>query len=207
DKIHDAILGRGDYNDLILPSGSFGLGFHRIFATDVSLIGFGHMCLGGATGYCDIKNRFAIGVTLNKCSSGGLTGEIIRFICSELHLPLPQKYAVPSDNAKPQDDGEGEAKRKLQVPRRDVVNFYFTNFPSEWKMVNRHDLFIEVGEIDNVYVAKKVRKSFNVKDCKVSVMDGQRIMLDFTSMEGYDSTNIFDAERHVEKGNKIDTKE
>ncbi|GJR88236.1 hypothetical protein Tco_0212247 [Tanacetum coccineum] len=38
-------------------------------------------------------------------------------------------------------------------------------------------------------------------------MDGQRIMLDFTSMEGYDSTNFFDAERHVEKGNKIDTKE
>nr|GEV38661.1 putative beta-lactamase/transpeptidase-like protein [Tanacetum cinerariifolium] len=60
DKIHDAILGRGDYNDLILPSGSFGLGFHRIFATDGSLIGFGHMGLGGATGYCDIKNRFAI---------------------------------------------------------------------------------------------------------------------------------------------------
>ncbi|GJZ81588.1 hypothetical protein Tco_0646582 [Tanacetum coccineum] len=39
------------------------------------------------------------------------------------------------------------------------------------------------------------------------LMDGQRIMLDFTSMEGYDSTNFFDAERHVEKGNKIDTKE
>ncbi|GJV92175.1 hypothetical protein Tco_1539988 [Tanacetum coccineum] len=42
-------------------------------------------------------------------------------------------------------------------------------------------------------------KSFNVKDCKVTLMNGQRIMLDFTSMEGYDSTNIFDAKRHVEK--------
>nr|GEW96543.1 protein kinase-like domain, beta-lactamase/transpeptidase-like protein [Tanacetum cinerariifolium] len=84
-----------------VTSGSFGLGFHRIFASDGSLIGFGHMGLGGATGYCDIKNRFAIGVTLNKCSSGGLTGEIIRFICSELHLPLPHKYAVSSDNTKP----------------------------------------------------------------------------------------------------------
>ncbi|GKC08293.1 hypothetical protein Tco_0999903 [Tanacetum coccineum] len=29
-----------------------------------------------------------------------------------------------------QDDGEGEGERKLQVPRRDVVNFYFTNFTS-----------------------------------------------------------------------------
>ncbi|GKA53478.1 hypothetical protein Tco_0746793 [Tanacetum coccineum] len=182
-----------------------------------------------------------------------------------------------------QDDGEGEAKRKLQVPRRDVVNFYFTSFPSEWNKVNLHDLFAEVGEIANVYVAKKVSKtgtfklraniarfdryhsrskqgskkvdwvfdipsksnqipsvklsptknqngrlkalvgesflinspselqmiwkSFNVKDCKVTLMDGQRIMLDFTSMEGYDSTNFFDAERHVEKGTKIDTKE
>ncbi|GKA53477.1 hypothetical protein Tco_0746792 [Tanacetum coccineum] len=44
-----------------------------------------------------------------------------------------------------------------------------------------------------------IGKSFNVKDCKVTLMDGQRIMLDFTSMEGYDSTNIFDAERHLEK--------
>nr|GFA37742.1 putative beta-lactamase/transpeptidase-like protein [Tanacetum cinerariifolium] len=101
DKIHDAILGDGDYNDLILPRGSFGLGFHRIFATNGSLTGFGHMGLGGATGYCDNKNRFAIGVTLNKCSSGGLTGEIIRLICSELDLPLPQEYAVSSEIPKP----------------------------------------------------------------------------------------------------------
>ncbi|GKD33729.1 beta-lactamase domain-containing protein 2-like protein [Tanacetum coccineum] len=101
DKIHDAILGNGDYNDLIHPRGSFGLGFHRIFATNGSLTGFGHMGLGGATGYGDIKNRFAIGVTLNKCSSGGLTGEIIRLICSELDLPLPNEYAVPSEIPKP----------------------------------------------------------------------------------------------------------
>ncbi|GKB46553.1 hypothetical protein Tco_0897306 [Tanacetum coccineum] len=45
------------------------------------------------------------------------------------------------------------------------------------------------------------------RDCKVTLMNGQRFMLDFTSMEGYDSTNFFDAERHVEKGNKIDPKE
>ncbi|GKC59324.1 hypothetical protein Tco_1086922, partial [Tanacetum coccineum] len=53
------------------------------------------------------------------------------------------------------DDGEGEANRKLQVPHRDVVNFYFTSFLSEWNKVNLHDLFTEVGEIANVYVAKK----------------------------------------------------
>nr|GEY13938.1 beta-lactamase domain-containing protein 2-like [Tanacetum cinerariifolium] len=80
DKIHDAIIGNGDYNDLILPGGSFGLGFHRIFATNGLLIGFGLMGFSGSTGYCDINNRFAIGVTLNKCSFGGLTGEIIRLM-------------------------------------------------------------------------------------------------------------------------------
>ncbi|GJY71120.1 beta-lactamase domain-containing protein 2-like protein [Tanacetum coccineum] len=50
DKIHDAIMGNGDYNDLILPGGSFGLGFHRIFATNGSLIGFGLMGFSGSTG-------------------------------------------------------------------------------------------------------------------------------------------------------------
>ncbi|GJY28223.1 hypothetical protein Tco_0403990 [Tanacetum coccineum] len=202
-----------------------------------------------------------------------------------LNSPAPHLLGVPGEQGQEgeQDDGEGEVKWKLQVPRRDVVNFYFTNFPSDWNKVNLHDLFAEVGEIANVYVAKKVSKtgtfklraniarfdryhsrskqgskkvdwvfdipsksnqipsvklsptknqngrlkalvgesflinspselqmiwkSFNVKDCKVTLMDGQRIMLDFTSMEGYDSTNFFDAERHVEKGTKIDTKE
>ncbi|GKD01093.1 hypothetical protein Tco_1171367 [Tanacetum coccineum] len=37
-----------------------------------------------------------------------------------------------------------------------------------------------------------IGKSFNVKDCKVTLMNGQRIMLDFTSMEGNDSTNIIE---------------
>ncbi|GJV15056.1 hypothetical protein Tco_1360379 [Tanacetum coccineum] len=202
-----------------------------------------------------------------------------------LKSPAPHLLGVPGEQGQEgeQDDGEGEVKWKLQVPRRDVVNFYFTNFPSDWNKVNLHDLFAEVGEIANVYVAKKVSKtgtfklraniarfdryhsrskqgskkvdlvfdipsksnqipsvklsptknqngrlkalvgesflinspselqmiwkSFNVKDCKVTLMNGQRIMLDFTSMEGYDSTNFFDAERHVEKGTKIDTKE
>nr|XP_043629091.1 uncharacterized protein LOC122600445 [Erigeron canadensis] len=92
-KLHDAFLGRGDYKDLIIPDGRFGLGFKRVNTTDGSVIGFGHSGLGGSTGYCDINNRFAIAVTLNKLSFGALTGEIIRFVCSELGLPVPQDYA------------------------------------------------------------------------------------------------------------------
>ncbi|KAK9077791.1 hypothetical protein SSX86_006129 [Deinandra increscens subsp. villosa] len=92
-KIHDAFLGSGDYKDLIFPDGRFGLGFRRVKAADGSVIGFGHSGLGGSNAYCDINNRFAITVILNKLSFGALTGEIIRFICSELDLPVPEEYA------------------------------------------------------------------------------------------------------------------
>ncbi|GJU15256.1 hypothetical protein Tco_1143222 [Tanacetum coccineum] len=92
EKLHDAFLGSGDYKDLILQNGMFGLGFKRVKATDGSVLGFGHAGLGGSTAYCDINNRFAISVTINKLSFGALTWEIIRFICSELDLHL---YTLP----------------------------------------------------------------------------------------------------------------
>ncbi|KAF5815508.1 putative carboxylesterase [Helianthus annuus] len=91
-KIHDAFLGTGDYKNLTLPNGVFGLGFSRCRTAGGSLFGFGHAGLGGSTAYCDINNRFAIAVTLNKLCEGALTGEIIRFICSQLDLPVPLKY-------------------------------------------------------------------------------------------------------------------
>ncbi|KAL7601145.1 hypothetical protein Lser_V15G22830 [Lactuca serriola] len=93
-KIHDAFLGNGDYKDLILPNGRFGLGFRRINTTDGSMIGFGHAGLGGSTGYCDINNRFSIAVTINKLTFGPLISEIIQFVCSELDLPVPEDYAA-----------------------------------------------------------------------------------------------------------------
>ncbi|GJZ16984.1 beta-lactamase domain-containing protein 2-like protein [Tanacetum coccineum] len=96
-NIHDACLGSGNYKDLILQNGQFGLGFIRFKATDGSIIGFGHAGLGGSTAYCDINNRFAISMTLNKLPSGTLPGEIIRFICSELDLPVPEDYAESRD--------------------------------------------------------------------------------------------------------------
>ncbi|KAK9065643.1 hypothetical protein SSX86_015044 [Deinandra increscens subsp. villosa] len=91
-QVHDALLGCGDYQHLVLPNGRFGLGFLRFNATDGSVIGVGHPGLGGSTAYCDINNRFAIAVTINKLSSGGLTGEVIKFVCSELNVSIPNLY-------------------------------------------------------------------------------------------------------------------
>ncbi|GKE94784.1 nucleotide-binding alpha-beta plait domain-containing protein, partial [Tanacetum coccineum] len=39
------------------------------------------------------------------------------------------------------------------------VNFFFNNFPPEWNKANLHDLFVEVGEISDVYVARKLTKA------------------------------------------------
>ncbi|KAK1417815.1 hypothetical protein QVD17_26949 [Tagetes erecta] len=92
EKIHDALLGRGDYKDLVVPNGKFGLGVGRFNAKDGSIIGFGHPGLGGSSAYCDINNRFAIGVSVNKLSIGVMTGQIIKFVCSELGFPVPDLY-------------------------------------------------------------------------------------------------------------------
>ncbi|KAK9065646.1 hypothetical protein SSX86_015047 [Deinandra increscens subsp. villosa] len=91
-EVHSILLGGGDYEN-----GMFGLGFLRFYATDGSLIGFGHPGLGGSTAYCDINNRFAISVTINKLSLGGLTGDVIKFICSELDLPIPDLFKFDSN--------------------------------------------------------------------------------------------------------------
>lgn len=91
--IHDAFLGSGQYENLISPNGDFGLGFKRVKSQDGSLVGFGHSGMGGSTGFCDIKNRFAIAVTVNKISFGAVTANIIKFVCSELNLPIPIEYS------------------------------------------------------------------------------------------------------------------
>lgn len=92
-KLHDSFLGIGEYEKLVLPDGDFGLGFKRICSKDGFIIGFGHAGLGGSTAYCDISNRFAICVTLNKLSFGSVTSDIIQFVCSELNISIPEDYA------------------------------------------------------------------------------------------------------------------
>ena len=89
-RIHDAFCGVGEYENLVKPDGKFGLGFQRYYSKDGSLIAFGHPGMGGSTGYCDVKNRFAIAVTFNKMSFGSVTARILQFVCSELNIPAPE---------------------------------------------------------------------------------------------------------------------
>uniref|UniRef100_A0A6M2ECR5 Uncharacterized protein n=1 Tax=Populus davidiana TaxID=266767 RepID=A0A6M2ECR5_9ROSI len=98
-RIHDEFMGVGEYRNLVLPNGKFGLGFTRFSSSDGSFYGFGHSGMGGSTGFCDIKNRFAIAVTLNKMSLGTATRRIIQFVCSELNVPLPDEFSVLSETA------------------------------------------------------------------------------------------------------------
>nr|GEU31305.1 nucleotide-binding alpha-beta plait domain-containing protein [Tanacetum cinerariifolium] len=57
-----------------------------------------------------------------------------------------------------QDEGEGQEKRK-HVPRSNVVNYYFTNFPPERNEDYLRKAFAEVGELVDVYVARKMSKA------------------------------------------------
>lgn len=90
-RIHDAFTGVGEYEHLALPKGDFGLGFKRVFSSDGSIFGFGHSGMGGSTGFCDPANRFSIAVTVNKMSWGGVTGEVVKLVCSELNIPVPSE--------------------------------------------------------------------------------------------------------------------
>ncbi|XP_045811188.1 uncharacterized protein LOC123905566 isoform X2 [Trifolium pratense] len=96
-RIVDEFLGTGEYENLTLPGGGFGLGFKRFSSKDGLTIAFGHSGMGGSTGFCDVTNRFSIAVTLNKMSFGGVTGKIVQLVCSELNIPVPDdflRYAV-----------------------------------------------------------------------------------------------------------------
>ncbi|XP_016499700.2 uncharacterized protein LOC107818248 isoform X1 [Nicotiana tabacum] len=92
-RVHDAFMGVGEYENLTDPNGEFGLGFKRSYSTSGELIGFGHSGMGGSTGFCNLKHKFAIAVTLNKLSFGSVTAKIIHLICSELNIPVPQEIS------------------------------------------------------------------------------------------------------------------
>jgi hypothetical protein len=53
-RIHDEFMGVGEYRNLVLPNGKFGLGFRRFSSSDGSFYGFGHSGMGGSIGFCDI---------------------------------------------------------------------------------------------------------------------------------------------------------
>ncbi|CAN4128255.1 unnamed protein product [Withania somnifera] len=71
-RVHDAFMGVGEYENMTYRNGDFGLGFKRSYSTNDELIGFGHSGMGGSTGFCNIKHKFAMAITLNKLSFGNL---------------------------------------------------------------------------------------------------------------------------------------
>ncbi|KAJ4792294.1 Protein kinase superfamily protein [Rhynchospora pubera] len=96
--IHDAFMGTGDFSGLIYPDGKFGLGFRRYRNTDGNLLtSFGHSGLGGSTGFCDVENNFAMAVTVNKMSLGGVTRSVVQLVCAELGIPLPDEFSSSGD--------------------------------------------------------------------------------------------------------------
>ncbi|CAA6672157.1 unnamed protein product [Spirodela intermedia] len=97
-KILDAFQGVGDYSYLTLAGGKFGLGFGRFEAAgSEEEAAFGHSGMGGSTGFCDVAHDFAIAVTVNKMSLGGVTRSIVQLVCSELGVPIPQEFAAVGD--------------------------------------------------------------------------------------------------------------
>lgn len=96
-RIHDAFLGAGPYSNLAYTEEKFGLGFRRITSSDSNsreeVIGFGHSGVGGSTGFCYPAQNFAIAITLNKLSQGGVTAQIVRLITHEMGLPCPAMYS------------------------------------------------------------------------------------------------------------------
>ncbi|PWA45314.1 hypothetical protein CTI12_AA518770 [Artemisia annua] len=132
------------------------------------------------------------------------------------------------------DKGDGERKEKWKhVPCRNVVNYFFTNFPPEWNQANLRDIFMEFGEVVDVYVARKMSKVglrfgfarfLRVGNLKVlekrlnQIWNGRlklranvaKILLEFRNKEGkYHSTTDCreskrDAEMGEEEGNTSD---
>lgn len=97
DKILDAFMGIGEYQSMIHPDGKFGLGFRRYNNSSGKLSCFGHSGMGGSTGFCDVENDFAIAVMVNKMSLGSVTRSIVRFVCEELGLPVPDEYSATGE--------------------------------------------------------------------------------------------------------------
>ncbi|KAE8700279.1 putative ABC1 family protein [Hibiscus syriacus] len=102
-RVQEAFMGVGEYGNLCFGDGTFGLGFRRFKSKDGdgSYTGFGHSGMGGSTGFCDVRNRFAMAVTVNKMSLGGVTSKIVELVCSELNVPLPEGLSGSRDIIRP----------------------------------------------------------------------------------------------------------
>ncbi|KAM3193008.1 hypothetical protein ACQJBY_069905 [Aegilops geniculata] len=95
--IMDAFMGVGEYSSMIHPNGKFGLGFRRYGRSGAPPTGFGHSGMGGSNGFCDPEHGFAIAVTVNKMALGSVTRRVVRFVCEELGVPVPDEFSVAGE--------------------------------------------------------------------------------------------------------------
>jgi aarF domain-containing kinase len=96
-SILDAFMGVGEYSGMIHPNGKFGLGFRRYGKAGSAPTGFGHSGMGGSNGFCDPEHAFAIVVTVNRMSLGSVTRRVVRFVCEELGVPVPDEFSVAGE--------------------------------------------------------------------------------------------------------------
>ncbi|CAM0909713.1 unnamed protein product [Alopecurus aequalis] len=96
-SILDAFMGVGEYSGMIHPNNKFGLGFRRYGKSGCAPTGFGHSGMGGSNGFCDPEHGFAIVVTVNKMSLGSVTRRVVRFVCEELGVPVPDEFSVDGE--------------------------------------------------------------------------------------------------------------
>ena len=96
-SILDAFMGVGEYSGMIHPNGKFGLGFRRYGKSGCEPTGFGHSGMGGSNGFCDPEHGFAIVVTVNKMSQGSVTRRVVRFVCEELGVPVPDEFSLDGE--------------------------------------------------------------------------------------------------------------
>ncbi|KAG8074742.1 hypothetical protein GUJ93_ZPchr0006g42824 [Zizania palustris] len=102
-KFLDAFIGVGEFSSMVHPNGKFGLGFRRYGYGDGAggggnkLTTFGHSGMGGSTGFCDVEHGLAMAVTVNKMSLGGVTRRVVRLVCEELGVPVPDEFSVAGE--------------------------------------------------------------------------------------------------------------
>uniref|UniRef100_A0A0D9WTS7 ABC1 atypical kinase-like domain-containing protein n=1 Tax=Leersia perrieri TaxID=77586 RepID=A0A0D9WTS7_9ORYZ len=107
DKMLEAFTGAGDeFAGMIHPNGKFGLGFRRYGYAAGGGAGeegrrktmtFGHSGMGGSTAFVDVEHGLAMAVTVNKMSLGGVTRRVVRLVCEELGVPVPDEFSVAGD--------------------------------------------------------------------------------------------------------------
>uniref|UniRef100_M8BDM6 Beta-lactamase-related domain-containing protein n=1 Tax=Aegilops tauschii TaxID=37682 RepID=M8BDM6_AEGTA len=98
----DAFMGVGAYSGLIQPNGKqptgeLSLGVWRCGRPGAPPTGFGHSGMGGSNGFCDPEHGFAIAVTVNKMALGSVTRRVVRFVCEELGVPVPDEFSVSGE--------------------------------------------------------------------------------------------------------------